>query len=200
VDPDSTTIDADVTIGRDTVVEPFTSLKGATAIGEDCSVGPHSTIIDSTLGDGVSVPHSYLVEAEVDDFGTIGPFAYLRPDTRLGKNAKAGSFVEIKNTTIGRGSKVPHLSYIGDAEIGENTNIGAAGITANYDGRNKHRTKIGDNVRTSVDTTFVAPVEIGDGAYTGAGSVITEDVPANALGIARARQKNIADYAERRKP
>ena len=108
--------------------------------------------------------------------------------------------MEIKNSTIGKGTKVPHLSYIGDADIGENTNIGAGNITANYDGRSKHRTTIGANVRTSVDTAFVAPVEVGDGAYTGAGSVITEDVPANALGIARARQKNIADYAERRKP
>ena len=118
----------------------------------------------------------------VDDFGTIGPFAYLRPDAHLHPNAKAGAFVEIKNSTIGQGTKVPHLSYIGDADIGENTNIGAGNITANYDGRTKHRTTIGANVRTSVDTAFVAPVEVGDGAYTGAGSVITEDVPANALG------------------
>jgi bifunctional UDP-N-acetylglucosamine pyrophosphorylase/glucosamine-1-phosphate N-acetyltransferase len=200
VDPDSTGIDADVTIGRDTVVEPSTFLRGNTTIGEDCALGPLTTIIDSELGDGVSVPHSYLVQAKVDDHGTIGPFAYLRPDAHLHPNAKAGAFVEIKNSTIGKGTKVPHLSYIGDADVGENTNIGAGNITANYDGRNKHRTTIGDNVRTSVDTAFVAPVEVGDGAYTGAGSVITEDVPANALGIARARQKNIADYAERRKP
>ena len=146
------------------------------------------------------MPHSYLVQAKVEDHGTIGPFAYLRPDAHLHPNAKAGAFVEIKNSTIGKGTKVPHLCYIGDADVGENTNIGAGNITANYDGRNKHRTTIGANVKTSVDTAFVAPVEVGDGAYTGAGSVITEDVPANALGIARARQKNIADYAERRKP
>ena len=125
-----------------------------------------------------SIPHSYLVKARVDDFGTIGPFAYLRPDAHLHPNAKAGAFVEIKNSTIGQGTKVPHLSYIGDADVGENTNIGAGNITANYDGRTKHRTTIGSNVRTSVDTAFVAPVEVGDGAYTGAGSVITEDVPA----------------------
>ncbi|MDA0185694.1 bifunctional UDP-N-acetylglucosamine diphosphorylase/glucosamine-1-phosphate N-acetyltransferase GlmU [Solirubrobacter phytolaccae] len=200
LDPKSTHIDADVTIGQDTVVEPGTSLKGNTSIGADCAIGPHTTIIDSQLGDGVSVPHSYLVSARVDDFGTIGPFAYLRPDAHLHQNAKAGAFVEIKNSNIGRGSKVPHLSYIGDADIGENTNIGASNITANYDGRKKHRTRIGSNVRTSVDTAFVAPVEVGDGAFTAAGSVITEDVPANALGVARARQTNIADYADRRKP
>ena len=145
-------------------------------------------------------PHSYLVQATVEDHGTIGPFAYLRPDAHLQANAKAGAFVEIKNSNIGKGTKVPHLCYIGDADIGESTNIGAGNITANYDGRNKHRTTIGANVKTSVDTAFVAPVEVGDGAYTGAGSVITEDVPENALGIARARQKNIADYADRRKP
>ena len=200
VDPDSTLIDVDVTIGRDTVVEPSTFIRGATTIGDDCVIGPLTTLIDTQLGDGVSVPHSYLVQARVDDHGTIGPFAYLRPDAHLHPNAKAGAFVEIKNSTIGKGTKVPHLSYIGDADVGENTNIGAGNITANYDGRSKHRTTIGANVRTSVDTAFVAPVEVGDGAYTGAGSVITEDVPENALGIARARQKNIPDYAERRKP
>ena len=200
IDPDSTHIDVAVSIGQDTIIEPGTSLKGNTQIGAECSVGPHTTITDSILGDGVSIPHSYLVQAHVEDYGTIGPFAYLRPHAHLHQGAKAGAFVEIKNSNIGRGSKVPHLSYIGDADIGENTNIGASNITANYDGRSKHRTRIGSNVRTSVDTAFVAPVEVGDGAVTGAGSVITEDVPANALGIARARQTNIADYAERRKP
>ena len=200
VDLDTAHVDVEVDIGRDTVIEPGTVLKGDTTIGAECRIGPFTTITDSQIGDGVSIPHSYLVNARVEDHGTIGPFAYLRPDAHLGPNAKAGAFVEIKNSTIGRGSKVPHLSYIGDADVGENTNIGAGNITANYDGRKKHRTTIGSNVRTSVDTAFVAPVAVGDGAYTGAGSVITDDVPENALGIARARQKNIADYAERRKP
>jgi len=199
LDPASTYIDVDVEIGQDTTIEPGTSLKGATKIGEDCTVGPHTTITDSTLGDGVSMPHSYAVSAQIDDFATIGPFAYLRPDAHLHQGSKAGAFVEIKNSEIGAGSKVPHLSYIGDTDVGEKTNIGAGNITANYDGKHKHRTTIGSNVRTSVNTSFVAPVEVGDGAFTGAGSVITEDVPANALGIARARQTNIADYAERRK-
>jgi bifunctional UDP-N-acetylglucosamine pyrophosphorylase/glucosamine-1-phosphate N-acetyltransferase len=199
VNPAATTIDADVRIGPDTVIEAGTTLKGATTIGGEAVIGPNSTLIDATIGDGVSVVHSYLVAATVEDHGTIGPFAYLRPDAHLHPNAKAGAFVEIKNSTIGRGTKVPHLSYIGDADIGENTNIGASNITANYDGVRKHRTKIGANVRTSVDTAFVAPVEVGDGAYTGAGSVITEDVPPGALGIARARQRNVEGYADRRK-
>jgi bifunctional UDP-N-acetylglucosamine pyrophosphorylase / glucosamine-1-phosphate N-acetyltransferase len=199
VDPASTLIDAGVTIGRDTRIEPSSFIRGNTRIGGECVVGPCTTLVDTTLGDGVSVPHSYLVQATVEDHGTIGPFAYLRPDAHLHPNAKAGAFVEIKNSTIGRGTKVPHLSYIGDADIGENTNIGASNITANYDGktRRKSRTRIGSNVRTSVDTAFVAPVEVGDGAYTGAGSVITEDVPPDALAVARARQKNIPDYAKR---
>jgi bifunctional UDP-N-acetylglucosamine pyrophosphorylase / glucosamine-1-phosphate N-acetyltransferase len=199
VDPASTLIDAGVTVGRDTRIEPSSFIRGNTRIGGECVVGPCTTLVDTTLGDGVSVPHSYLVQATVEDHGTIGPFAYLRPDAHLHPNAKAGAFVEIKNSTIGRGTKVPHLSYIGDADIGENTNIGASNITANYDGktRRKSRTRIGSNVRTSVDTAFVAPVEVGDGAYTGAGSVITEDVPPDALAVARARQKNIPDYAKR---
>jgi bifunctional UDP-N-acetylglucosamine pyrophosphorylase/glucosamine-1-phosphate N-acetyltransferase len=201
VDPASTLIDVSVRIGADTVVEPSSFLRGATAIGERCVVGPLTTIIDCTLGDEVTVPHSYLTTCEVRDRATIGPFAYLRPGTLLRERAKAGTFVEIKNSDIGQGTKVPHLSYIGDADVGPGTNIGAANVTANYDGVNKHRTTIGADVRTSVDTTFVAPVTVGDGAYTAANSAITEDVPPGALGIARARQTNIENYgARRRKP
>ena len=128
----------------------------------------------------------------------IGPFAYLRPGTVVRESAKIGTFVEVKNSDIGRGTKVPHLSYLGDADVGEDTNIGASNVTANYDGRKKHRTKIGKRVKTSVDTTFVAPVSVGDDAYTGAGSVITDDVPDGALGIARARQENVEGYAQRK--
>jgi bifunctional UDP-N-acetylglucosamine pyrophosphorylase / glucosamine-1-phosphate N-acetyltransferase len=198
VDPDSTTIDAGVTIGRDTTLEPSTQLRGATAIGADTLVGAMTTIVDSRVGDGVTILHSHLVQARVDDGATVGPFAYLRPDAHLHAKAKAGTFVEIKNSEIGAGTKVPHLSYIGDSDIGEGTNIGAGNITANYDGVRKHRTRIGARVHTSVDTAFVAPVEVGDDAYTGAGSVITEDVPAGALGIARSRQTNIEGYADRK--
>jgi bifunctional UDP-N-acetylglucosamine pyrophosphorylase/glucosamine-1-phosphate N-acetyltransferase len=199
VDPASTLIDAGVAIGRDTTIEPSTFLRGTTRIGEGCSVGPASTVIDSLLADRVSVHHSYLHGATAADGVTIGPFAYLRPKAVLQEGAKAGTFVEIKNSNIGTGSKVPHLSYVGDTDIGEETNIGAGTITANYDGRRKHRTTIGDRVRVSVDTALVAPVTVGDDAYTAAGSVITDDVPPGALGVARQRQKNIEGYADRRK-
>jgi bifunctional UDP-N-acetylglucosamine pyrophosphorylase / glucosamine-1-phosphate N-acetyltransferase len=198
VDPGSTRIDATVTIGRDTTIEPYAQLKGETAIGDGTLVGAMSTLIDSRVGDGVTILHSHLDRARVDDRATVGPFAYLRPDAHLHERAKAGTFVEIKNSEIGAGTKVPHLSYIGDADVGEGTNIGAGNITANYDGRDKHRTTIGSNVKTSVDTAFVAPVTVGDDAYTGAGSVITEDVPPGALGIARARQTNVEGYAARK--
>jgi bifunctional UDP-N-acetylglucosamine pyrophosphorylase / glucosamine-1-phosphate N-acetyltransferase len=199
VDPASTTIDVQVAIGRDTVVEPYSQLKGATAIGADCVIGAMSTLIDTTVGDGVTILHSHLHRARLDDGALVGPFAYLRPDAHLHAKAKAGTFVEIKNSEIGAGTKVPHLSYIGDADVGENTNIGAGNITANYDGKKKHRTTIGSNVRTSVHTSYVAPVTVGDDAYTGAGSVITDEIPPGALGISRGRQKNIEGYADRKK-
>jgi bifunctional UDP-N-acetylglucosamine pyrophosphorylase/glucosamine-1-phosphate N-acetyltransferase len=199
IDPASTLIEIGVTIGPDTVIEPSTFLRGTTAIGERCTVGPLTTVIDARLGDEVSVVHSYLQGCELRDGATVGPFAYLRPGALLRERAKAGTFVEVKNSDIGEGTKVPHLSYIGDSDVGPGTNLGAATITANYDGRNKHRTTIGANVRTSVDTTLVAPVTVGDGAYTGAGSVITEDIPPGALGIARARQSNRDGYADRRR-
>ena len=199
VDPQSTRIDAHVEIGKDTVVEPFAQLHGDTKIGGDTLIGAHSTLIDSTVGDNATIRHSYLTGARVDDGATVGPFAYLRPDAHLHPKAKAGTFVEIKNSEIGPGSKVPHLSYIGDADIGEGTNIGAGNITANYDGKNKHRTTIGDNVRSSVHTAYVAPVTVGDEAYTAAGTVVTDDVPPKAVGISRGRQKNIEGYADRKK-
>jgi bifunctional UDP-N-acetylglucosamine pyrophosphorylase / glucosamine-1-phosphate N-acetyltransferase len=197
VDPGSTVIEARVTIGADTTIEPSTFLRGETSIGMGCSVGPLTTVADSVLGDGVTVRHSYLDGAAAAAGVSIGPFAYLRPQAVLQENAKAGTFVEIKNSTIGAGSKVPHLSYVGDADVGERTNLGAGTITANYDGRRKHRTTIGARVRVSVDTSFVAPVTVGDDAYTAAGSVITKDVPPGALGVARERQVNIEGYAER---
>jgi bifunctional UDP-N-acetylglucosamine pyrophosphorylase/glucosamine-1-phosphate N-acetyltransferase len=198
VDPDSTLIDVGVAIGADTVVQPSSFLRGATRVGERCVVGPLTTLVDAVLGDEVAVPHSYLHGCEVRDGASVGPFAYLRPGTLLREGAKAGTFVEIKNSDVGPGAKVPHLSYIGDADVGEGTNLGAATITANYDGREKHRTTIGARVRSGVDVSFVAPVSVGDDAYTGAGSVITKDVPPGALAIARARQSNIEGYAPQR--
>jgi bifunctional UDP-N-acetylglucosamine pyrophosphorylase/glucosamine-1-phosphate N-acetyltransferase len=147
----------------------------------------------------VTIRHSYIDRAILDNGTTVGPFAYLRPDAHLHEGAKAGTFVEIKNSEIGAGAKVPHLSYIGDADIGERSNMGAGTITANYDGTNKHRTTIGSGVKSGVDVSFVAPVEVGDNAWTAAGSIITKDIPPGALGVARERQKNIEDYAEREK-
>jgi bifunctional UDP-N-acetylglucosamine pyrophosphorylase / glucosamine-1-phosphate N-acetyltransferase len=199
VDPGSTVIEAGVTIAADVVVEPSTFLRGTTAIGAGSRVGPLTTVVDATLGERVSVTHSFVQgPLEIRGDVTVGPFAFLRPGTVLREGAKAGTFVEIKNSDIGERTKVPHLSYIGDADVGPGTNLGASTITANYDGRDKHRTTIGAGVKSSVDTTFVAPVTVGDGAYTGAGSVITDDVPPGALGIARARQTNVAGYADRR--
>jgi bifunctional UDP-N-acetylglucosamine pyrophosphorylase/glucosamine-1-phosphate N-acetyltransferase len=195
-DPASTVIEANVRIEADTVIEPYTFLRGRVEVGIDCFVGPMTTLKDCVLGNEVSVLHSYLEGCEVLDGCTVGPFAYLRPGTLLHERAKAGTFVEIKNSDIGAGTKVPHLSYVGDADVGSGTNIGAGNLTANYDGRSKHRTIIGRNVRTGVDTAFVAPVTVGDNAYTAAGSVITDDVPEGALGIARARQQNMEGYAE----
>jgi bifunctional UDP-N-acetylglucosamine pyrophosphorylase/glucosamine-1-phosphate N-acetyltransferase len=181
VDPASVDIGVDVEIGQDSVIEPFTTLRGATKIGHGCTVR-----------------HSYLVDCILEDGVTVGPFAYLRPGAHLRDGAKVGTFVEVKNSDVGAGTKIPHLSYIGDADIGEQSNLGAGTITANYDGRSKHRTTIGKRVRGGVDTSFVAPVTVGDDAYTAAGSVVTEDVPSGALAVARARQKNVEGYAERR--
>jgi len=181
VDPSATVIDVDVQIGADTVIEPFTTIKGRTTIGEGCVVR-----------------HSYLVDCTLEDGASVGPFGYLRPGSVLRRGAKVGTFVEVKNSDLGAGAKVPHLSYIGDADVGERTNLGAGTITANYDGHEKHRTKIGSGVRGGVDTSFVAPVVVGDDAYTAAGSVVTKDVPAGALAVARARQENIEGFAEQR--
>jgi bifunctional UDP-N-acetylglucosamine pyrophosphorylase/glucosamine-1-phosphate N-acetyltransferase len=176
VDPGSTWIEPTVAIEPDVVVHPFTLLRGSTAVATGAQVGPHVVAVDATIGERA----------------VVGPFCYLRPGAVLGEGAKAGTFVEIKNSVVGAGSKVPHLSYIGDADIGVNANIGAGSITVNLDHETgtKGRTVIGDNVRTGVDNAFVAPVTIGDDAWIAAGSVITEDVPANALAIARARQVN----------
>jgi bifunctional UDP-N-acetylglucosamine pyrophosphorylase/glucosamine-1-phosphate N-acetyltransferase len=198
VDPTATVIDAAVRIGADTVIAPFTSLHGTTRIGSGASVGPHATVFDAVIGDHANVVHAYVKQAEIGDRVSVGPFAYLRPGTVLREGSKVGTFVEVKNSDIGPGTKVPHLSYIGDTDIGEGANIGAGTITANYDYSRKNRTTIGARVRVSVDTSLVAPVILGDDSYTAAGSVITEDVPPGALGIARSRQRNVERYAERR--
>ena len=183
VDPATTYIDADVELAADCVVHPYTILRGRTRLAAGAEAGPHSVLTDSVL----------------ESDAQAGPFAHLRAGTHLHAGARVGAFAETKNTELGARSKIPHLSYIGDATVGEDTNIGAGNITANYDGVNKHRTTIGDRVRTGSDCVFVAPVEVGDDATTGAGSIITEDVPAEALGIARARQVNKEHYAKRKR-
>ncbi|HEX8690420.1 MAG TPA: bifunctional UDP-N-acetylglucosamine diphosphorylase/glucosamine-1-phosphate N-acetyltransferase GlmU [Solirubrobacterales bacterium] len=198
VDPASTWIEADVEIAADARIEPGTTLRGRTAVGAGSVVGPLTTLIDAVLGARVAVPHSYLVECEVLDDCNVGPFAYLRPGAQLEPGAKAGTFVEVKNSRIGAGAKVPHLAYVGDADVGEGTNLGAGTITANYDGFRKHRTTIGRDARIGVDTMLIAPVEVGDAAYTGAGAVIKEDVPEGALAVSDNDQRNIEGYAERK--
>ena len=197
IDPAHTVTHVDVQIGAGTVIEPGCQLEGRTIVGEGCRIGPHSTLRDAEIGAGVAVVHSVLVGARVDDRAQVGPFAYLRPGAHLNADAKAGTFVEIKNSEIGAGAKVPHLSYIGDADVGSGSNLGASTITANYDGRSKHRTRIGANVKGAVHTSLVAPVSVGDDAVLAAGSTITEDVPAGALAVARARQRNVEGYVER---
>jgi bifunctional UDP-N-acetylglucosamine pyrophosphorylase / glucosamine-1-phosphate N-acetyltransferase len=198
VDPGSTWVEVDVEIAADARIEPGCSLRGETAIGAGSVIGPLTTLIDTRLGENVAVPHSYLVECEVLDGAAVGPFAYLRPGAELGEESKAGAFVEVKNSRIGPGAKVPHLAYVGDAEIGPGANLGAGTITANYDGFRKHRTVIGTNARIGVDTMLVAPVEVGDSAYTGAGAVVQEDVPDGALALSQNDQRNIDGYAERK--
>jgi bifunctional UDP-N-acetylglucosamine pyrophosphorylase/glucosamine-1-phosphate N-acetyltransferase len=187
--PDTCVIDAEVTVGPDTVIEPYVQLLGATSIGSDCRVRSYSVIQQSTLGDGVTVRNGCILDgAQVGDRAVLGPYAHLRPESNIGVEAHVGNFCETKKITLGRGSKANHLTYLGDAVIGEGVNVGAGVITCNYDGVNKHTTTIGDRVFVGSDSTLVAPVSIGDGAYVGAGSCITQPVPAGALAIGRSPQ------------
>ncbi|MEV7613988.1 bifunctional UDP-N-acetylglucosamine diphosphorylase/glucosamine-1-phosphate N-acetyltransferase GlmU [Streptomyces sp. NPDC089799] len=200
VDPGSTFVDVTVTFGQDALVHPGTQLLGATHVGERAEVGPNTRLKDTRVGAGARVDNTVADTAVVGDSASVGPFAYLRPGTVLGAKAKAGTYVEMKNATIGEGTKVPHLSYVGDATIGEYTNIGAASVFVNYDGEHKHHTTVGSHCKTGSDNMFVAPVTIGDGAYTAAGSVITKDVPPGALAVARGQQRNIEGWVARKRP
>ncbi len=200
IDPQTTWIDVEVTVGRDSVIEPNTHLRGATAIGELAVVGPDTTLVDVSVGDGARVIRTHAESAVIGPRANVGPYAYLRPGTQLHERTKVGTFVEVKNSQVGAGTKIPHLSYVGDATIGEESNIGAANVVVNFDGVTKHRTVIGSHVRTGSDTMLVAPVTVGDGAYTAAGSVITQDVPPGALGVGRAPQRNIEGWVQRRRP
>jgi bifunctional UDP-N-acetylglucosamine pyrophosphorylase/glucosamine-1-phosphate N-acetyltransferase len=197
-DPDRTYIDVEVSVGADTAIRPGTHLRGTTRIGEGCTIGPDADIADSTVGPEAVVERSVVREARIGPRAVVGPYTHLRPGTVLAADTKAGSFVEIKNSRIGEGSKVPHLAYVGDATIGRNVNIGAGTITVNYDGYGKYRTAIGDEARIGSDTMLVAPVRIGKGAVTGAGSVITKDVPPGALAVERGEQRVVRGYRERK--
>jgi bifunctional UDP-N-acetylglucosamine pyrophosphorylase/glucosamine-1-phosphate N-acetyltransferase len=199
VDPDTTWVGPDVTLGRDVVLHPGVRLLGRTEVSEGAEIGPDTTLVDTTVGPQASVRSSTCTGAVIGARSCVGPYTYLRPGVRLGPDTKAGAFVEAKNADIGAGSKVPHLSYVGDVQIGEGSNIGAATVVVNYDGVAKHRTVIGDHVRIGSDTMLIAPVEVGDGAYTAAGSVITDDVPPGAMGVGRARQRTIAGWVARRR-
>ncbi|WP_236827739.1 MULTISPECIES: bifunctional UDP-N-acetylglucosamine diphosphorylase/glucosamine-1-phosphate N-acetyltransferase GlmU [unclassified Blastococcus] len=199
VDPATTWVDVTASVGRDAVLEPGTHLRGATSVGDAAHVGPDTTLEDTVVGEGATVVRAHAVGARIGARVSVGPYAYLRPGTDLAAGAKVGTFVETKNAQVGEGAKIPHLSYVGDATIGRGTNIGAATVFVNYDGVAKHRTTIGEHARTGADNMFVAPVTVGDGAYTAAGSVITSDVPPGAMAVARAPQRNVAGWVRRRR-
>jgi bifunctional UDP-N-acetylglucosamine pyrophosphorylase / glucosamine-1-phosphate N-acetyltransferase len=197
IDPATTWVDVDVRLARDVVLEPGVQLHGATTVGEGAVVGPDSTLTDVTIGAGASVVRTHGSGAWIGPGAGVGPFAYLRPGTRLGESGKIGTFVEVKNSDIGAGSKVPHLSYVGDATIGEHSNIGAASVFVNYDGVNKHRSVVGSHVKMGSDNMYVAPVTVGDGAYSGAGTVIRRDVPPGALAVSGGPQRNLENWVLR---
>jgi len=199
IDPTTTWIDVDVKIESDVTIHPGSVLSGSTTVGSGAVIGPRTTLTDVKVGAGAHVIESTCSASEIGVEANVGPYSFLRPGTKLAAKAKAGAYVEIKNSTVGEGSKVPHLSYVGDATIGSGTNIGAATIFVNYDGVEKHQTVVGNDVRVGSDTMLVAPVTIGDGAYTAAGSVITEDVPAGSIGVARAKQRNVLGWVLRKR-
>jgi bifunctional UDP-N-acetylglucosamine pyrophosphorylase/glucosamine-1-phosphate N-acetyltransferase len=199
VDPVTTYVDVDVRIGADTILQPLTFLEGATRIGSGCSIGPSTRVVDTTIADGAEVTFSVVRGARIGADATVGPFASIRPATVLRDGAKAGTFVELKNTTVGAGSKVPHLSYMGDATIGRRVNVGAGSITCNFDGYEKQRTVIGDETFIGSDTMLVAPVRLGKRSWTGAGSVVSRDVPAGALAVERSEQRTVKGYDDRKR-
>ncbi|MPY62537.1 bifunctional UDP-N-acetylglucosamine diphosphorylase/glucosamine-1-phosphate N-acetyltransferase GlmU [Streptomyces spongiae] len=200
VDPATTWVDVTVTFEQDAIVHPGTQLLGSTHLGEGAEVGPHTRLTDTRVGAGAHVDNTVATGADIGPQANVGPYAYLRPGTHLGLKSKIGTFVEAKNSSIGEGTKVPHLSYVGDTTIGEYSNIGAASVFVNYDGESKHHTTVGSHCKTGSDNMFVAPVTVGDGAYTGAGSVITKDVPPGALAVARGQQRNIEGWVARKRP
>ena len=199
IDPMSTYIESDVIIGKDTIIEPGCMLEGKTAIGEGCRIGYHSKLKNTTLADQVEVEISVITDSFVDEGTHVGPFAYIRPNSHIGKNIKVGDFVEIKNANIGDGTKISHLTYVGDADVGKNVNFGCGSVVVNYDGQKKHRTIIGDNAFIGCNTNLVSPVTVEDNAYTAAGSTITKTVPKDSLAIARAKQENKENWVAKKR-
>jgi bifunctional UDP-N-acetylglucosamine pyrophosphorylase/glucosamine-1-phosphate N-acetyltransferase len=198
VDPSTTYIDVDARIGRDTVIHPMTFVSGETTIADGCEIGPSTRIVDSRVAKGAIVQFSVVREARIGPGAQVGPYAHVRPGTVLGPRARVGAYVEVKASEVGEDAKVPHLAYVGDAKVGRRANIGAGSVTVNYDGYEKHRTVVGDDARVGSDTMMVAPVTVGKGAVTGAGSVITDDVPAGALAVERSEQRIVKGYRKRK--
>jgi bifunctional UDP-N-acetylglucosamine pyrophosphorylase/glucosamine-1-phosphate N-acetyltransferase len=198
VDPVTTYVDVDVEVGPDTVLEPLTFLEAGTRVGAGCRIGPNARLTGCVIDDEATVTQSVAVRAHVGPGAVVGPFAYLRPGADLGPGSKVGTFVEVKQSTIGPGSKVPHLTYVGDAEIGRGVNVGAGTVFVNYDGVAKHKTQVGDGAFIGSDTMLVAPLTVGDGAQTAAGSTITKDVPPDALAIERSEQRTVEGWGARR--
>ncbi len=200
LDPQTAWVDAEVVLEPDVTVAQNTQLHGHTVVRRNAVVGPDTTLTDCEVGEGATVLRSHATGARIGERASVGPFTYLRPGTVLGPRSKAGAYVEVKNSEVGEDSKLPHLAYVGDATIGARSNIGAGTIVVNYDGRDKHRTTVGDDVRVGSNNSLVAPLTVEDGAYTAAGSALTEDVPAGALAVARERQRNIEGWVARKRP
>ncbi len=197
-DIDNVYIDEDVRIGEGTVIGPCVRLEGSTVIGKNCKIEQNSRIANATIGDDVSIDNSVILDSSVGSNTSVGPFAYIRPGSTIGEACKVGDFVEVKNASMGNGSKSAHLTYIGDADIGENVNLGCGVVFVNYDGKNKHRSTVGDGCFIGCNVNLVSPVDVGDGAYIAAGSTVTRDIPKDALSVGRARQKNIENWATQR--
>ena len=197
-DIDNVYIDEDVRIGKGTVIGPCVRLEGSTVVGKNCKIEQNSRIVNATIGDDVSIDNSVILDSSVGSNTSVGPFAYIRPGSTIGEACKVGDFVEVKNASMGNGSKSAHLTYIGDADIGENVNLGCGVVFVNYDGKNKHRSTVGDGCFIGCNVNLVSPVDVGDGAYIAAGSTVTKDVPKDALSVGRARQKNIENWATQR--
>ena len=197
-DIDNVYIDEDVRIGKGTVIGPCVRVEGSTVIGKNCKIEQNSRIVNATIGDDVSIDNSVILDSSVGSNTSVGPFAYIRPGSTIGEACKVGDFVEVKNASMGNGSKSAHLTYIGDADIGENVNLGCGVVFVNYDGKNKHRSTVGDGCFIGCNVNLVSPVDVGDGAYIAAGSTVTKDIPKDALSVGRARQKNIENWATQR--